>query len=1847
MENPGGKELGAQSSWIPATPAKPILPRPGPVCVEARETEVNGEDSSESDEFPPGFAPIWRAGGVASSSSSGRGSSSGAEMKGGGLDDLAAAGFFGQEETTGMWPNLSVSAGVGVESGHFQGLLALVDAAAMGGPPDERPRSSFISFSDPHGSGPWPSSSCADFGVANPDPPHRPWVDGNHWASYPDGLANAQIHAYDLNLPPSTAEDAMSKGSINFTPITPEKALGAEKRIASQMPSICTYERQRLDHNLEEVDRDATKRLGPGIGGQEKELQEPVMGSPSSAVSTLMENHDPEKGDAQIMNKTPQQKTRRKKHRPKVVKEGKPKRTPRSTASKPADGGSTKVKRKYVRRKGVEKTPALPKEGAEDSSVDLKVRQPPKKSCRKALNFDIEEQPTEKTLHMSASVSESPAQDLQQTRSVQQNLSGQLAQEFEVFLENRNKSELDCSTGPTKKNYISTPEQSMGEMSFVLDNQNPEHSDSGYSRRLDKKGQLTANDGCETIAHVIPRAYPEAWGNGQEASYGSKSTTLVGEYEAQCKRKLDNCELAKFGSTNFLGAQYNSLQAYMTTSWVHFPVIHKRKRTEKVQQSTGTTNASTAKVTDWSSPPQPNSFYPATTRELGAELDNRHHSVGCLLEFNQRNKTTKKRSRAPTRVRDFASLIRLLPDDSHKQAEYDYSQKPHSCIEALLEEIQSTLSRKKRTKKRLSLVSSGYGGGSLQLHGPLIMHNNQSTLNRSSGAQTELLWRQMTSLDAIIKQLEHLDINRETDGIQNALASYEMTNHEHNALVLYKRDGTIMPFDNSFGQMKKRRPRPKVDLDEETSRVWKLLLENINSEGIDGTDEEKARWWEEERRVFQGRADSFIARMHLVQGDRRFSPWKGSVVDSVVGVFLTQNVSDHLSSSAFMSLASRFPRKPIPQMCSDEGTAIIINEPDTDILEMEYPSSEKGPNGTVCGQSSITNNEYEKNETKEVVNSDNSVRSKPCSISLADEPKCQMSNSNTSVSGKLSPFIEDISPAAMTHIDEDHIKGEGKAESSSPNSVISSQSSVDSPAAQAAERIGSSSDVLMNTFFKTDSLDGLQSFMQLLDMAGSNIPPEVSVREIEYTSVNENMENVISKSSELEDGDETLKTDTSCRRSTSGFTSCLGFSEVECPRKVRQETNSSESSKNENEQIIQDEAAISFTLTDSKTTEICEETRKHSIKNNQPCNSCLGGENSEDRSAVDREIAPDAACQGETIKIQTEAYFSELSGEKESTGTRDISKGTDQESAYAHPSQHGLSLTDESNKMKNITNSKGKSRGAGKEKKENFDWDSLRRQAESNGKKRVRPPNTMDSVDWEAVRCADVNEIADAIKERGMNNVLAGRIKDFLNRLAREHGSVDLEWLRDVPPDKAKEFLLSMRGLGLKSVECVRLLTLHHLAFPVDTNVGRIAVRLGWVPLQPLPESLQLHLLELYPVLESIQQYLWPRLCKLDQRTLYELHYQMITFGKVFCTKSKPNCNACPMRGECRHFASAFASARLALPGPEEKSIVNATGRNLDSQNIGKTLPLSLPPAKENLEEQQQEARPGASNCQPIIEEPATPEPDCTQIAENDIEDMFSDDFNEIPTIKLNMEEFTQNVQKYMQHNMDLQEDDMSKALVALTPEAASIPVPKLKNVSRLRTEHLVYEIPEGHPLMNGLDKLEADDPSKYLLAIWTPGETASSVQPPEHRCNSQEFGRLCNEETCVSCNSIREANSQTVRGTFLIPCRTAMRGSFPLNGTYFQVNEVFADHETSINPIDVPRSLLWKLQRRTVYFGTSIPTIFKGLSTEGIQHCFWRGFVCVRGFDRETRAPRPLMARLHFPASKLPKTKGKKDDGQ
>lgn len=56
------------------------------------------------------------------------------------------------------------------------------------------------------------------------------------------------------------------------------------------------------------------------------------------------------------------------------------------------------------------------------------------------------------------------------------------------------------------------------------------------------------------------------------------------------------------------------------------------------------------------------------------------------------------------------------------------------------------------------------------------------------------------------------------------------------------------------------------------------------------------------------------------------------------------------------------------------------------------------------------------------------------------------------------------------------------------------------------------------------------------------------------------------------------------------------------------------------------------------------------------------------------------------------------------------------------------------------------------------DWDNLRLEAEVK-QKREKTADTIDSLDYEAVKNADVHEVADAIKDRGMQNNLAGRIK--------------------------------------------------------------------------------------------------------------------------------------------------------------------------------------------------------------------------------------------------------------------------------------------------------------------------------------------------------------------------------------------------------------------------------------------------------------------------------------------------------
>ncbi|XP_010558958.1 PREDICTED: protein ROS1 isoform X2 [Tarenaya hassleriana] len=1503
----------------------------------------------------------------------------------------------------------------------------------------------------------------------------------------------------------------------------------------------------------------------------------------ASVTGELSNKNENENGVSQGIEhiKTPE-KPKRRKHRPKVIKEAKPKRepkqkNPRARTPKPADGQEKRTaKRKYVRKKGVDKgSESQPLKAAEAESADAETSNRAKKSCRRALDFEdtFPEHGNESNLNTDVQ-SEGCRDGENQLKTARR----------EAVAHNR---QVDGS--PSENQVPNTPLPSKSKPKQRKRNSSREKKQVDNGTNVGK-----FHHGPAFIPHFTAQYTNSVFSNpvhrqGKESASGNLTVNSTRE-------------------TDLSGIQYDNLHDYQNMSWLYFLNMEQKKITPGDQGSAMSSTSCSVSGAH-------NMVGQVSASNTNCYSFNRVHNPESIVSFDQKETSTKKRSTTINpRLTGLASIDKFIEDKSSKlsgQLPTAYDSRGQRNTEAV-PEMQLSVNKKRRTKKQ----KSG------QMNQEIFLQNHYQFSSSATGIPPDELWKQKFSIEAITEQLRIVDINRTASAYasyqENALAPYTMRIQENNALVLYGGDGTIVPYMSSRTLARKQRPRPRVQLDDETNRVWELLMENVNNDGINGTDDKTTKWWEEERRVFKGRADSFIARMHLVQGDRRFTPWKGSVVDSVVGVFLTQNVSDHLSSSAFMSIVARFPAQ-ASNINLEEGTSLIPREP-----VIYFDSEESMSTRPIGNQNSITEDNVQHKEEKESVNSGETSRSSSEIASSTHEAIGKVTNSSVIISEACSDPNPKISSMEVNRRDQTFLI-EDCMPTRDPlpceDSVFTSQSTMVSVASQDIDRMGSCSvsQSKGEDWGKIFKMNGPISFMELLQLAGTPRP--------QGQGSDNNLTSTVTMEKQIH-----IQKNSHGYRSQSAEDSNYPRSSAGLPKT---------SPGNSSSQFVSGESEV-------KSCKASKGQVRSPDASNEP--SC-GYQQDRVVEACHRSEMPEnpgTFHSKANIQNKQKVEFANLIDTSRAIPdvTESISSLDNQVGQQRAPdmdlNQRGDSSGTEFN-LKNNANPKSRRQKVLNKKKDEFDWDSLRREAAAKAGKRERTSRTMDSVDWEAVRTTNVDTVANAIKERGMNNVLAGRIQDFLTRVVRDHGSIDLEWLRDVPPDKAKEYLLSFRGLGLKSVECVRLLTLHHLAFPVDTNVGRIAVRLGWVPLQPLPESLQLHLLELYPILESIQKYLWPRLCKLDQKTLYELHYQLITFGKVFCTKSRPNCNACPMRGECRHFASAFASARLALPGTEETSIVSANANRAPDQNqpvAGDQGPLFLPEPEPTQRDQGSEdtRHPESTSrvtcCEPIIEEPSSPEPEPepepVQVSQKDIEDAFYNDTEEIPTLRLNTDAFTNNLKDIMQHG------NMSKALVALTEQVASIPMPKLKSVSQLRTEHHVYELPDSHPLLVGLEKREPDDPCSYLLAIWTPGETVDSIQPPESKCSSHDNGTLCNEETCFSCNSTREARSHIVRGTILIPCRTAMKGSFPLNGTYFQVNEVFADHESSQNPIDVPRDWIWNLSRKTVYFGTSIPSIFRGLTTERIQHCFWRGYVCVRGFDRKTRAPRPLIARLHFPVSKI-----------
>jgi endonuclease III len=102
---------------------------------------------------------------------------------------------------------------------------------------------------------------------------------------------------------------------------------------------------------------------------------------------------------------------------------------------------------------------------------------------------------------------------------------------------------------------------------------------------------------------------------------------------------------------------------------------------------------------------------------------------------------------------------------------------------------------------------------------------------------------------------------------------------------------------------------------------------------------------------------------------------------------------------------------------------------------------------------------------------------------------------------------------------------------------------------------------------------------------------------------------------------------------------------------------------------------------------------------------------------------------------------------------------------------------------------------------------------------------------WENVRKASVEEIAEVIKPGGLYKQKAILINEILQSIYEKNkGVLDLTFLRKMTDIEAEKYLLSLRGVGVKSAKCVLLYSLHRNVLPVDTHTYRLAFELGLIP---------------------------------------------------------------------------------------------------------------------------------------------------------------------------------------------------------------------------------------------------------------------------------------------------------------------------------------------------------------------------------------------------------------------------------
>jgi endonuclease-3 len=170
--------------------------------------------------------------------------------------------------------------------------------------------------------------------------------------------------------------------------------------------------------------------------------------------------------------------------------------------------------------------------------------------------------------------------------------------------------------------------------------------------------------------------------------------------------------------------------------------------------------------------------------------------------------------------------------------------------------------------------------------------------------------------------------------------------------------------------------------------------------------------------------------------------------------------------------------------------------------------------------------------------------------------------------------------------------------------------------------------------------------------------------------------------------------------------------------------------------------------------------------------------------------------------------------------------------------------------------------------------------------------------DYEALLISREKDIARLIRAGGLGEIKARRIREALQRIKHDSGSLDLSFLGSQGKEAAIEYLLSLPGVGMKTASVVLLFGFGFPFMPVDTHVYRVSQRLGLIPNGASLEKAQRILEETVPR----EKYL-------------SLHLNLIRHGRSICRARSPLYEQCGLRTICDFYLGAQAlNERKAHP---------------------------------------------------------------------------------------------------------------------------------------------------------------------------------------------------------------------------------------------------------------------------------------------------------------------------------------------